>query len=261
MALDYTYQDDVLVQMNNNHTGLIEMPTGTGKGEIICRHAHETYTEFRKRLKGKKKSTIRITVVISDRIMLSQQMQMRIVKYSVKTKKQKPTYVRMSVHSGDATEYSDLDSAEERMWVSEYPDQQCYSTAQIAEEIAKAINLGQDLSISTTYHSLNKVLKSLKDLKIKAKVGYLDEIHRGVARDDWFKTLKDFSKQCDKCFGFTATPGNKRGRIQSLLGATIYYMDMHRAINLALICKPRWMIIEVNGNKENNLAQGVVKAL
>jgi superfamily II DNA or RNA helicase len=248
----YRHQTEALEFMKKNTFASLFAPTGTGKGTII---EEDIYNAFHSR---KKKGKIRIAVVVTHRILLSQQLLQRVVEYYLE-KKEKPAFTRISVHSGRETEFNDLDSLE-RMLVAEYGDIKAGSSTKLEEEIAKCINLGKDIAISTTYQSLAKVRKVLKDLGIKTTVSYLDEIHRGVANDDWFKTLEQYVKHTDRCYGLTATPGRKRGRIVSLLGKANWTLDMSDALARGLICKPRWMVVEVEGNRALHMAQGVTKA-
>jgi superfamily II DNA or RNA helicase len=253
----YSHIDDAIGAMNQNTSGAETAPTGVGKGEIICRHLFEKFTATIS--KSKKKKKIRIAIIVTHRIMLSQQLMQRAVEYFLKEKVQ-PSFTRISVHSGSAVEFNDLDTAEEKMWVRQYGDIKASSNESLREELEKCINLGKDVTISTTYHSLAKTRKVLNELGIKATVSYLDEIHRGVANVEWYKELQQFIKQCDTYYGFTATPGSHRGKIVNLLGAVIWHMDINTAITRGLICKPRWMVVEVEGNKDHNLAQGIAKA-
>lgn len=248
----YQHQAEVAEFMKQNAFASLFAPTGTGKGTMI---EQDIYDAFRSR---KKKGNIRIAVVVTHRIMLSQQLLQRVVEHYL-VKKEKPAFTRISVHSGRETEFNDLDFLE-RMLVAEYGDIKAGSAAKLEEEINKCINLGKDITISTTYQSLSKVRKVLKDLGIRATVSYLDEIHRGVANDDYYKTLEQYVKHTDRCYGLTATPGRKRGRIVGLLGKANWTLDMADALSRGLVCKPRWMVVEVEGNRALHMAQGVAKA-
>lgn len=248
----YRHQSEATDFMKQNPFASLFGPTGTGKGTMI---EQDIYNAFYKR---KKKGKVRVAVVVTHRILLSQQLLQRVVEHYL-AKKENPAFTRISVHSGRETEFNDLDALE-RMMVAEYGDIKAGSSSKLEEEIKKCINLDKDITISTTYQSLSKVRKVLKDLGIKATVTYLDEIHRGVANDDWFKTLEQYVKHTDRCYGLTATPGRKRGRIVSLLGKANWTLDMADALDRGLICKPRWMVVEVEGNRALHMAQGVAKA-
>ncbi len=248
----YRHQIEVAEFMKQNPFASLFGPTGIGKGLMI---EQDIYDAFHSR---KKKGKIRIAVVVTHRILLSQQLLQRVVQHYL-DKKEKPAFTRISAHSGRETEFNDLDALE-RMLVAEYGDIKAGSASNLEEEINKCINLGKDIAISTTYQSLSKVRKVLKDLGIKATVSYLDEIHRGVANDDYYKTLEQYVKHTDRCYGLTATPGRKRGRIVGLLGKAIWTLDMADALSRGLICKPRWMVVEVEGNRALHMAQGVAKA-
>ena len=248
----YRHQSEAGNFMKQEPFASLFASTGTGKGTMI---EQDIYDAFHNR---KKKGKVRVAVVVTHRILLSQQLLQRVVEHYL-AKKEKPAFTRISVHSGRETEFNDLDALE-RMMVAEYGDIKAGSSSKLEEEMKKCINLGKDITISTTYQSLSKVRKVLKDLGVTATVTYLDEIHRGVANDDWFKTLEQYVKHTDRCYGFTATPGHKRGRIVSLLGKANWTLDMADALDRGLICKPRWMVVEVEGNRALHMAQGVAKA-
>jgi superfamily II DNA or RNA helicase len=244
----YAHQDDMLFAMSQHQTGLMIAPTGTGKGTVIARSNYEC-------LKSKSKK-IKTHVIVAHRILLSQQLLQRNVEYFL-DKDEVPNFTRICVHSGDPIEYG-KDSVEEKIWLARYPDHKCGSIESLKETIEISINLGQDIVIATTYHSLHKITKVLKLLKLKSDISYLDEIHRGVSQDDWFKSLKEFAKQSKRTYSYTATPGKQIHRIHSLVSSTIFHMDTHEAIRRGLICKPVWMIVDVDGNKQQHLAKGVV---
>ena len=248
----YKHQEEANTFMSQNSFGSLFAPTGTGKGTMM---EQNIYSTFKSRKKAKK---IRIAVVVTHRILLSQQLLQRVVQYHL-DKAEKPAFTRISVHSGKETEFNGLEPLEQMM-VAAYGDIKAGSSTKLEEEITKCINLGKDIAISTTYQSLSKVRKVLKESNIKATVTYLDEIHRGVGNDDWYKVLQQYVKVSDRCYGFTATPGSRRGRIVSLLGNAEWSLDMADAIARGLICKPRWMVVEVEGNRNLHLAQGVAKS-
>lgn len=247
----YAYQDDMLFAMSQNKTGLVVAPTGTGKGEVIARSNYESF-----KVKSK---NIHINVIVAHRILLSQQLLQRAVTYFL-DHNDVPALTRICVHSGDPIEYGREADLEDQIRLAMYPDHKCGSVSSLIEKVSQSIELGQDVVIATTYHSLAKTVAMLKDLKIRANIAYLDEAHRGVSQDDWFKTLKNFEKHCNRCYAFTATPGKQLSRIESLLGSTIYTMDSYTAISKGLVCKPVWMIVDVDGNIDQHIAKGIVTA-
>lgn len=255
MSNYYSHQDDCLFQMRQNKFGAIFAPTGTGKGEIISRHNRDVLT------KKTKKKTIKITVIVAHRILLSQQLIQRAVSFFLDNNPGTVPFKRICVHSGDGIEYG-REVVEEQIWLGTYPDDKCGSLDALTASLKNAVDLGHDVVISTTYHSLPKTTKVLHDLGLKATVAYLDEIHRPTAQDDQFKSLKDFIKMCDSAYGFTATPGKQQKRILSLFGNNepIFDMTISDAIVKGLICKPKWMIVDVNGNRHQHLAKGVITA-
>lgn len=246
----YSHQDDMLFAMNQHKSGLLVAPTGTGKGTVISRSNYESFKQ--------KSKNIKLNVIVAHRILLSQQLLQRAVLYFLDSK-EVPNFARICVHSGDPIEYGEED-IEEKIWLAQYPDHKCGSAESLIEKVSEAANLGQDIVIATTYHSLHKITTMLKSLKLKADISYLDEIHRGVSQDDWFKFLKKFVALSKRSYSFTATPGKQINRITSLVGPEIYHMDTHEAIRRGLICKPVWMIVDVDGNKQQHLAKGVVSA-
>jgi hypothetical protein len=66
--------------------------------------------------------------------------------------------------------------------------------------------------------------------------------------------------QADSYYAFSATVDKYRKKIKDVFGQRIYHLPAHKAIKLGLICEPVWMIAQVEGSREKNLAQGVVQA-
>jgi Type III restriction enzyme, res subunit len=249
----YTYQDDMRNAMNKHIYGLLVSPTGTGKGEVICDHATDTFVNT-------KSKTIVIQALVAHRVILTIQTQQRIVNFC-KRKTGKVPFSRMAIHSGDKCEYEDI-TISERETILSYPDQQPKSVDGIKEMILKSQGLGQDLLIAITYHSLPKLIKALKELNIHLDVCYLDEIH-SLSNNKWFQDCQELHSLSDSMFGFTATPGKALERILTLFGQNnpIYELSIKEACDRALIARPRWLLVEIIGTRESNLANGVITAI
>jgi len=230
--------------------GLIFGPTGVGKGEIISHMVDITVNTGT----GKQ---IKISVVVSHRIILSMQLSTRIVSQSLKSGK--VDYNRVAVHSGDANDFSLLDGDMEREIVNSHSDTQILNSNDLIDHINKSIKAGENISISTTYHSLDTVSVALETLGIESDITQGDEIHH-LKNDKWHDKMERILKISKQNRGYTATPGKLRPRLEKLFGPTIWEKSPKEAQDIGLITEPRWFIEEVNGNHENFLDQGVVSA-
>ena len=249
----YAYQDDMDNAMRSNKYGLLVAPTGVGKGVSISRRSVDDFV-----LSPSKK--ILIQVVVSHRILLAMQLQQRIVNYC-QNKINRVPFSRIAVHSGDPCEY-ETTSILEQIEIRKYPDHRCRSFGQIEESLETSINNGQDVLISVTYHSLPKLIKALNKKNLHVDLVYLDEIHN-LSNNTWFLSCQQLKVISNSFYGFTATPGKALDRILSLMGQfkPIYEMSIHEAINLALITRPQWLIVDVDGDRSTNLAYGATTAI
>lgn len=255
-GFNYLHQDNQLSAMADNPYGLLVAPTGTGKGTIIERDVQLTVAG----------SKFDIRVVVSHRIVLSTQLAERIIKRALNEGYNPiPT---IAVHSGSPVELSDLDAEEDKIWLAATKHEAILDGAALRHRLNElSTTTHKKIVIATTYHSLSTVTLALNDVKRTIDnmtvLSYLDEIHRGVGERFYESTLKHCNA-FEWVYGFSATAGAEgsqmRNRIESVVGPTIYEMEIAGAIDLGIITKPRWAVTQVDGQREKHLANGVYQA-
>ena len=230
--------------------GCIFGPTGVGKGEVI---SHMVDITINKDVKKQ----INIAVTVSHRILLSMQLSHRTVKKSLLSGK--VHYNRVAVHSGDANDFSLLDGDIEREIVNSHSDTQILNSTDLIDHISRSIIAGENIAISTTYHSLDTVSIAMETLGLESNLTQGDEIHH-LKNDKWYNKMERLLKISRRSRGYTATPGKCRQRLEKLFGKTIWEMSAKEAQDIGLITKPIWFTTEVDGNHENYLDQAVVES-
>lgn len=242
----YAETDIALDALSKNTNGIDEAATGTGKGvhieRDVVRHLYDNG------------GTV---VIVGHRILLMQQLMERVVKHSIKSTSTVP-FNRIGVHSGDGSQI-ETETLEELIALAQYPDTMCPSIKKLEETLTDSLNRGIDNVIYVTYHSLVKVLTVCIKLGIRPRL-YCDEIHTAAGDKDKWEMVEQMCQQSDSYYAFSATIDKYRNKIEKVFGAQIYHLPADKAIGLGLICQPQWMIAEVNGNRQKNLAQGVVQA-
>jgi Type III restriction enzyme, res subunit len=242
----YEETDIALDAVGTNPNGLVEAATGTGKGVVIERDVgRHLYNNGG------------TAIIVGHRILLMQQLMERIVKCSIDTTSTVP-FKRIGVHSGGSSQI-ETDILEERIALAEHPDTMCPSIEKLEETLTDSLNRGIDNAIYVTYHSLWKVLTVCVKLGIRPRL-YCDEIHAVASDKDKWETVEQMCRLSDSYYAFSATVDKYRNKIEKVFGSRIYHLPANKAIELGLICQPQWMLAEVNGNREKNLAQGVVQA-
>jgi superfamily II DNA or RNA helicase len=242
----YAETDIALDALSNNDNGIDEAATGTGKGvhieRDVVRHLRDNG------------GTV---IIVGHRILLMQQLMERIVKHSIKTTSSVP-FKRIGVHSGGSSQI-ETEILNERIALAQYPDTMCPSIIKLEETLKDSLSRGIDNAIYVTYHSLWKVLTVCIKLGIRPRV-YCDEIHTAAGDKDKWEIVEQMCQQSDSYYAFSATIDKYRNKVEKVFGSRIYHLPADKAIGLGLICQPQWMIAEVNGNRQKNLAQGVVQA-
>lgn len=242
----YAETDIGLAALVNNTNGFFDAATGTGKGILIERDASRHLL-----------TNGGTTIIVGHRILLVAQLMERVVKHTLKDSKLVP-FKRIGVHSGSKDEF-ETETLEERIALAQYPDVMCSSISKLEETLTDSNNRDVSNAIYVTYHSLYKVLSTCVKLGIRPRV-YADEIHTAAGDKDKWETVEQMCMQADTYYAFSATVDKYRKKIESVFGQRIYHLPADKAINLGLICKPVWMIAQVEGSREKNLVQGVVQA-
>jgi len=243
----YAETDVALNALSNANNGLVEAATGTGKGVLIERDV-VSYIQ-------QNSGTV---IIVGHRILLMQQLMERIVKCSVALTSTVP-FKRIGVHSGGASSQIETEVLEEKIALAQYPDIMCPSIKKLEAALTDSISRGVDNVIYVTYHSLVKVLTVCIKLGIRPQL-YCDEVHTAAGDKDKWEIVEQMCQQSLSYYAFSATVDKYRNKIEKIFGPRIYHLPANKAISLGLICQPQWMIAEVSGNRQKNLAQGVVQA-
>lgn len=245
----YKLIDQGKAAMASSNGGVIDAATGVGKGVLI---SHDAAVN----LNIQQESVITLTV--GHRILLTQQLQDRINKYSYNVFGQVP-FKRIGVMSGSVSDI-EADTIDERIALASYPETVCHSVFALVEEIKDAIATKSNISLYATYHSLHKVVEAVKICGVKINVSYNDEIHVPAANNEQWASIEAAHALTDKAYCLSATIKKYKQKIIGLFGPVIFHLPPNKAIEAGLICKPVWMIAEVEGEREKSLATGIVKA-
>lgn len=242
----YKETDVAVKALNDNTHGLIEAATGTGKGVVIQLDASKYLANHG--------GTI---VIVGHRILLTAQLMQRVVEQSLKSYGSVP-YRRIGVHSGDCAKY-EINTLEERIAIAHNPDNMCLSIDALEKTLIDSQARNSNNAIYVTYHSLSKVFQVCHKLGIKPRV-YFDEIHTAASDIDKWASVENMVRQASSCYALSATVDKYRTKILNTFKQRIFHLSAKDAIDKGLICKPVWMIAEVDGDRATNLAQGVVQA-
>lgn len=243
----YAETDIALDALANNSNGYDEAATGVGKGVHIERDAVRHLT----------KNPSDTIIIVGHRILLVQQLMERVVKHAFDLTSTVP-FKRIGVHSG-GTSKIEVETLEERIAFSQYPDTMCPSIPDLEKTLTDSLNRGVGNAVYITYHSLSKVLHVCMKLGIRPRL-YCDEIQTAAGDKDKWEIVEQMCQQSNSYYAFSATLDKYRNKIEKVFGPRIYHLPADKAISLGLICQPVWMIAEVQGNRDKNLAQGVVQA-
>jgi superfamily II DNA or RNA helicase len=243
----YAETDIALHALSNNNNGLNEAATGIGKGVHIERDAV-------RHLINNPSDTV---IIVGHRILLVQQLMERVVKRAFDLTST-VSFKRIGVHSGGSSNI-ETDTLKERIARAQYPDTMCPSIADLENTLSDSLNRKVGNAIYVTYHSLSKVLTVCIKLGIQPRL-YCDEIHVPAGDKDKWEIVEQMCQQAGSYYAFSATVDKYRNKIEKVFGQRIYHLPADKAISLGLICQPIWMIAEVQGTNDKNLAQGVVQA-
>jgi len=149
--------------MSKHNKGQLIKPTGAGK----------TLTMIADALKEFAKETPQTIVVVSPRILLSEQLSSEFLEFIVDA-------AVLHVHSGETTHFNTTKPLDIRNWVDTH-------------------NSRHKL-VFTTYNSLQRLV----DAEIDVDTIYFDEAHNSVKRN-FFPATEHFSANANRCYFFTAT--------------------------------------------------------
>ena len=160
------HQTDAVKAMTTFDKGQVIIPTGGGKTMCMIDDAIRQFDDGWKTI-----------VVVAPRILLAEQLSSEFLEVI----REKYKYVQvMHVHSGETSHYSSTKLEDVYWW----------------HKSCKGNKI-----IFTTYHSLDKVMRSTIDVDTI----YFDEAHNSVQRN-FFPSVKHFSNWAKRSYFFTATP-------------------------------------------------------
>ena len=165
------HQQRILDRMLAYNKGQVIVPTGGGKTLTMIldtQHRHDVI----------KNGTT--TVVVAPRILLAEQLCSEFLEVIDPI----DNYLHvMHVHSGETYHYSNTSPVNINVFTN------------------TARNIGENVIIFTTYHSLHRIV----DADIEVNTIYFDEAHNSVQRN-FFPATEYFAENADRCYFYTATP-------------------------------------------------------
>ena len=171
------HQKEIIKTMQRHTKGQILVPTGGGKTACMIFDAHshcdDEWAWNNELMKFSEPKTI---VVVAPRILLAQQ----LCEEFLTTLDFKNTIV-LHVHSGETHHERTTDIGKIYFWHKN--------------------NWKKNRIIFTTYHSLNKVMRSTIDVDTI----YFDEAHNSVQKN-FIESVEHYSMYAKRCYFFTATP-------------------------------------------------------
>lgn len=251
--LDYKFQDNAVGLMHQANKGQFNYPTGTGKGNIQTRFISESIV---------RNPGFGIYIIVSPRIMLTNQLNERMTKELVKN--HHIVAKRLTVHSGKEEKFDDPESQEEFKGLLDILNglqgARSLNADDIKAHIEEAIQHNYPVTIASTYQSLAAVTAALSKLQIAANVTLYDESHY-TTRNDFWDFVNNHSSWSSKNFYFTATRrvsgddvtnGTGHDNIK-FYGPVLDFMTIKDAIRQGYIVRPRMQIVEVIHNKTSGL--------
>lgn len=181
--IPYLYQDRILEAKRENTKGIIVAGTGAGKSNVMGWNIKERI------LAGDS-----VIVVVAPRILLAQQLfetiDERIGNEIV--------FQHRFVYSGEAIKRQEKELTSEQILDVHFSTTSVYD---IQAEKERADRNNVPLILMTTYHSLERVIKS----GISIDTAYLDEVHNAVSLE-FSKSVKQLSEVAERMYSYTATP-------------------------------------------------------
>jgi superfamily II DNA or RNA helicase len=163
------HQERIINRLRDYKKGQVIVPTGGGKTLTMIMDAQSSMDCCDSGL---------TTVVVAPRILLAEQLCSEFLEI-IDTAH---THV-MHVHSGETQHYSTTKIDKINVFAN------------------TARNVGENVMIFTTYHSLHRVMEA----DIEVNTIYFDEAHNSVQRN-FFPATEFFAENADRCYFYTATP-------------------------------------------------------
>jgi len=242
----YPYQERILQAKKENNKGILVAGTGAGKSYTMGWSIKERIT-----------AGDSIIVIIAPRILLAQQLFKSIDSLIGKS----ATFQHLFVYSGEAIQREEKELTSEQILDVHFSTT---SIHKIQEEKERAIRNNVPLILMTTYHSLERVIKS----DISIDTAYLDEVHNAVSLE-FSKPVKQLSQIAERMYSYTATPkktDSTKGRgnnNEEVYGKVICEGAAKELIEAGAIVPPKinYLYSHINASDVDNvlLTLGIIK--
>ena len=204
------HQERIINRLRDYKKGQVIVPTGGGKTLTMIMDAQSSMDCCDSGL---------TTVVVAPRILLAEQLCSEFLEI-IDTAH---THV-MHVHSGETQHYSTTKIDKINVFAN------------------TARNVGENVMIFTTYHSLHRVMEA----DIEVNTIYFDEAHNSVQRN-FFPATEFFAENADRCYFYTATPKHsltpkKPGMNWSLYGQVLANIPAPELVEGGYILPPKVVV-------------------
>lgn len=232
----YKHQKEALKAISKNTTGIINLPTGTGKTTIIARSIIEKIIN-----ENNKGNVIDPIVVMSPRIILTHQIlndvRNELIKHKINCK-----YI--NVNSGTAEDNDDIRDLEELLDFDHFILESTTNVDQIINAYNNAMKSNIPLVIFAVYNSVKQIQKT----NIPVSNIYCDEAHYLLSNEFNYITDKDVFKKANKYY-FTATLKETKSddsvgmNNKDKYGEIIYSKSPLEMIEAGIIIRPRVHVV------------------
>jgi superfamily II DNA or RNA helicase len=242
----YLYQERILEAKRKNTKGILVAGTGAGKSYTMGWSIQERIA-----------AGDSVIVVVAPRILLAQQLFKSIDSLIGKT----AAFQHRFVYTGEAIQREEKELTSEQILDVHFSTTSIHD---IQEEKERADRNNVPLILMTTYHSLERVVKS----GISIDTAYLDEVHNAVSLE-FSKAVKPLSQIAERMYSYTATPkktDSTKGRgnnNEDVYGKIICEVTAKELIDAGAIVPPKinYLYSHINASNVDNvsLTRDIVK--
>ncbi|MFW6311259.1 MAG: DEAD/DEAH box helicase [Nanoarchaeota archaeon] len=237
------HQKEALEVIKNNNKGIVQLPTGTGKTMIESYSIIDSINELKD---NDFKNSIPVFVILSPRIMLSNQIYSEVKQFLVS---EKIDTQELIVHSGRTVQ-------EEYDYTEKLPFREFTNTTsihQISESYKRALDEKVPLIIIGTYHSAPRIVQS----SIPLSMVICDEAHYLIS-EQFNKLVKSNKEKINsrRIYFFTATlkvTDSDEGmgmNNRNIFGDIIYTKTPLEMIQSGEMIKPRLHLVDEENNDD-----------
>lgn len=235
----YLYQDRILQAKRENTKGILVAGTGAGKSYTMGWSIQERIA-----------AGDSVIVVVAPRILLAQQLFKSIDSLIGKT----ATFQHRFVYSGEAIQREEKELTSEQILDVHFSTTSIHD---IQEEKERSDRNNVPLILMTTYHSLERIIKS----GISVDTAYLDEVHNAVSLE-FSKSVRKLSQIAERMYSYTATPkktNSEKGRgnnNEDVYGKIICEVTAKELIDAGAIVPPavNYLYSHINASDVDNVA-------